>query len=96
MGAGSRKNPRAEQKNMEVLLMNSRENLPMMLSANDIQTMGFTRTMAYNILNREDVPVVKIGSRKFIQRDKFFDWLDSREKDELDDNDRRDDRIEIR
>ena len=92
MGAGSRKNPRAEQKNMEVLLMNSRENLPMMLSANDIQTMGFTRTMAYNILNREDVPVVKIGSRKFIQRDKFFDWLDSREKDELDDNDRRDDR----
>ncbi len=60
--------------------MNSRENLPMMLSANEIQAMGFTRTMAYNILNREDVPVVKIGSRKFIQRDKFFDWLDSREK----------------
>ncbi len=79
MGAGARKNPRAEQKNMEVLLMNSRENLPMMLSANDIQTMGFTRTMAYNILNREDVPVVKIGSRKFIQRDKFFDWLDSKD-----------------
>lgn len=79
MGAGSRKNPRAEQKNMEVLLMNSRENLPMMLSANDIQTMGFTRTMAYDILNREDVPVVKIGSRKFIQRDKFFDWLDSKD-----------------
>ena len=72
--------------------MNSRENLPMMLSANGIQTMGFTRTMAYNILNREDVPVVKIGSRKFIQRDKFFDWLDSKEKDKLDDNDRRDDR----
>ena len=70
--------------------MNSRENLPMMIClqikhpANDIQTMGFTRTMAYNILNREDVPVVKIGSRKFIQRDKFFDWLDSREKSEID------------
>lgn len=44
--------------------MNSRETLPMMLSANDIQTMGFTRTMAYNILNRDDVPVVKsaVGS----------------------------------
>ena len=59
--------------------MNSRETLPMMLSANDIQTMGFTRTMAYNILNRDDVPVVKIGSTKFIQRDKFFKWLDSKE-----------------
>lgn len=52
--------------------------------ANDIQTMGFTRTMAYNILDRDDVPVVKIGSRKFIQRDKFFDWLDSKEDREND------------
>lgn len=69
--------------------MNSRENLPMMLSANDIQAMGFTRTMAYNILDRDDVPVVKIGSRKFIQSDKFFGWLDNREKSELDDNDRK-------
>ena len=72
--------------------MNSRENLPMMLSANDIQTMGFTRTMVYKILSSEEVPVVKIGSRKFVQRDKFFAWLDSKEKSELDDNDRRDDR----
>ena len=64
--------------------MNSRESLPMMLSANDIQTMGFTRTMAYNILARDDVPFVKIGSRKFIQRDKFFDWLDSKEDREND------------
>ena len=72
--------------------MNSRGSLPMMLSANDIQTMGFTRTMAYNILNRNDVPVVKIGSRKFIQRDKFFDWLDSREKSKFINSDGRADR----
>ena len=72
--------------------MNSRETLPMMLSANDIQIMGFTRTMAYNILNRDDVPVVKIGSRKFIQRDKFFDWLDSREKSKFINSDGRADR----
>ena len=72
--------------------MNSRENLPMMLSANDIQAMGFTRTMVYKILSSEEVPVVKIGSRKFVQRDKFFVWLDSKEESELDDNDRRDDR----
>ncbi len=84
MGAGSRKNPKNRKKKMEVLLMNSRDTLPMMPSANEIQTMGFTRTMAYNILNRDDVPVVKIGSRKFIQRDKFFDWLDSKEDDEND------------
>ena len=60
--------------------MNSKEMLPMMLSANEIQAMGFTRTMAYSILNRYDVPVVKIGNRKFVQRDKFFEWLDKRER----------------
>ncbi len=59
--------------------MNSKENLPMMLSANDLQDMGFSRTMVYKILNSKEVPVVKIGSRKFIQKDKFFKWLDSKE-----------------
>ena len=59
--------------------MNNKENLPMMLSANELQAMGFTRTMVYKILNSEDVPVVRIGSRKFIQKDKFFKWLDSKE-----------------
>ena len=64
--------------------MNSRENLPMMLSANDIQAMGFTRTMVYKILSSDEVPVVNIGSRKFVQRDKFLAWLDSKEDDEND------------
>lgn len=61
--------------------MNGRDILPMLLSANDIQAMGCTRTMAYNILNSKDVPVVKIGSGKFIRRDKFPDRLDSKEDD---------------
>jgi len=55
--------------------MNNKENMPIMLSANDLQAMGFTRTMAYSILNSDDVPVVKIGNRKFIQRDKFSGWI---------------------
>lgn len=64
---------------MEETKMNNKENMPIMLSANDLQAMGFTRTMAYSILNSDDLPVVKIGNRKFIQRDKFFKWLDSKE-----------------
>ncbi len=64
--------------------MRGRENMngnefPMMLTANDLQAMGFRRAMVYKILNSADVPVVKIESRKFIQRDKFFKWLDSKE-----------------
>ena len=64
---------------MEETKMNNKENMPIMLSANDLQAMGFTRTMAYSILNSDDLPVVKIGNRKYIQRDKFFKWLDSKE-----------------
>ena len=59
--------------------MNGNE-FPMMLTANDLQAMRFRRAMVYKILNSADVPVVKIGSRKFIQRDKFFKWLDSKEE----------------
>ena len=59
--------------------MSNREDMPMLLTANDLQAMGFRRAMVYKILNSADVPVVKIGSRKFIQRDKFFEWLDSKE-----------------
>ena len=59
--------------------MSNREDMPMMLTANDLQVMGFRRAMVYKILNSADVPVVKIGNRKFIQRDKFFKWLDSKE-----------------
>lgn len=60
--------------------MVNKETLPMMMSANEIQTMGFTRTMAYAILNREDVPVVQIGNRKFVQRDSFLEWLNAQER----------------
>lgn len=52
----------------------------MLLSANDLQDMGISRTMGYKILRYEEIPVVKIGSRKFIQKDKFFKWLDSKEE----------------
>ena len=55
------------------------ENLPMMLSANDLQAMGLTRTMVYSLFKREDFPTVKIGNRLFVQRDKLFAWLEKQE-----------------
>lgn len=54
-----------------------REDFPLLMSAKDLQKVGVTKTMAYQLLNREDIPVVCIGSRKFVNRDKFFQWLDS-------------------
>ena len=58
--------------------MNDKE-FQMMLTANDLQAMGFHRNMVYQILNRSDVQVVRIGKRKFVRRDKFFSWLEEQE-----------------
>jgi len=54
----------------------NRETLPLIMSVHELQSMGFSRTMAYQLLNRGDVPKVIIGGRKFINRDRFFEWLD--------------------
>lgn len=60
--------------------MSERKNeYPEMMTATDLQNFGFTRSMAYAFLNREDVPVIKIGKRKFIRKKKFYEWLEKQE-----------------
>ncbi|MDE6710681.1 MAG: helix-turn-helix domain-containing protein [Oscillospiraceae bacterium] len=61
--------------------MSERKNeFPEMMTAEDLQNFGFTRSMAYAFLNREDVPVIKIGKRKFIRKEKFYEWLEEQER----------------
>lgn len=54
----------------------NRTEIPMLMSAKDIQEMGVSRAMAYQILNRNDIPVLKIGDRKMVKREDFMTWLD--------------------
>lgn len=53
---------------------------PEMMTAEDLQNFGLTRSMAYAFLNREDVPVIRVGKRKFIRREKFYEWLEAQER----------------
>jgi hypothetical protein len=53
---------------------------PEILSAKDLQEMGFSRSMSYALFNRADVPVIHIGKRKFIRREKFLEWLAEQER----------------
>lgn len=53
---------------------------PEILSAKDLQDMGFSRSMSYALFNRTDVPVIRIGKRKFIRREKFLEWLAEQER----------------
>lgn len=58
-----------------------RENLPYLLSATDLITLGFSRPMAYQLLNRADLPTVRLGGRRlYMHRDNFLHWLDQQSK----------------
>ena len=61
--------------------MEDRKNAtPEILSAKDLQDMGFSRSMSYALFNREDIPVIHIGKRKFIRREIFMEWLAEQER----------------
>ena len=56
--------------------MEDRKNgTPEILSAKDLQDMGLSRSMSYSLFNRQDIPVIRIGKRKFIRRERFMEWL---------------------
>lgn len=65
--------------------MEDRKNgTPEILSAKDLQEMGFSRSMSYALFNREDIPVIRIGKRKFIRRERFMEWLTEQERTDRD------------
>ena len=65
--------------------MEDRKNAtPEILSAKDLQEMGFSRSMSYALFNREEIPVIRIGKRKFIRRERFMEWLTEQERTDRD------------
>ena len=53
------------------------DELPIMLNANDIMNvLGISRAFAYNILHAKSLPVIIIGKRRVVNKDKFLDWLE--------------------
>ena len=54
----------------------NRENLPLLLSARDAEKLGISKTMYYRLTHMASVPTVLLGDRRYIHRDRFFEWLD--------------------
>lgn len=48
----------------------------LLLSYKDLVELGLSRTAAYRLLSREDLPVVIIGGRRFMNGPKFLAWID--------------------
>ncbi len=56
---------------------NTTQTLPFALHAEDIaRILGISRSAAYGLLRRQDFPVLQVGRRKIIPRDRFFDWVE--------------------
>lgn len=51
-----------------------------LLTSKDLQKMGISRTRAYQLLDRPDLPVVTLGGRKFMHRKLFSQWLETQAK----------------
>lgn len=54
-----------------------------MLCASDLVDMGFSRAIAYQLLNRADFPTVRIGRRLFVRYDRLIEWLEAHEGEQV-------------
>ena len=56
----------------------SNEQLPCMLNAKDVErSMRISRAEAYEQMHSEGFPLIRIGKRMIVPRDKFLEWVDN-------------------
>ena len=56
----------------------SYEELPLFLNARTVAAaLGISMAGAYELLHQEDFPVLKIGSRLVVPKEKFLSWIES-------------------
>lgn len=62
---------------MEKRVYKSYEELPLMLTVPDVAAvLGVSRAGAYELAHSEGFPVLKVGSRIVIPKDKFLLWIE--------------------
>lgn len=56
---------------------NSYDNLPTVLNATQLATaLGISRAGAYQLLNMESFPTLRIGKRLLVPKDKLIHWIE--------------------
>ena len=46
-----------------------------LMNYRDLLEFGFPRSRVYELLHRKDLPIIKIGGRKYMVRSLFMEWL---------------------
>lgn len=55
----------------------SYDELPLMLSVQEIaKVLGISKTSAYELVRSKGFPVLKIGSRLVVSKEKFREWVE--------------------
>lgn len=53
------------------------DNLPAVLNASQLASaLGISRAGAYQLLNSETFPTLRIGKRLLVPKDRLIDWID--------------------
>lgn len=62
---------------MKQSMFKSYDELPLFLSAKAVaQVLGISLAGTYELLHQNDFPVVKIGSRLVVPKEKFLTWIE--------------------
>ena len=60
-----------------MFIYKSNDELPLAMNARDVAGyLNISLTCAYNVMNSENFPVIKIGRRLIVTKDKFLNWVD--------------------
>ena len=55
----------------------NRENLPLLLTQKQAKAyLGISLYAFYKMVHQENVPIVKVAGKYYINRDRFFDYID--------------------
>ncbi|WP_160045726.1 AlpA family phage regulatory protein [Paenibacillus sp. USDA918EY] len=58
-----------------------RSDLPIILQAKHIiQVTGLSKSSVYELMKSPDFPLLELNERKLVYRDRFFEWLDSKQR----------------
>ena len=68
---------KAEVMKMKEYFYKSYDELPLMLSVQEIaKVLGISKTSAYELVRTKGFPVLKIGSRLVVPKEKFREWVE--------------------
>ena len=63
---------------MKESIYKSYDELPLFLNANLIaNVLGISESSAYELMHSKNFPVIKIGSRMVVPKEKFISWVES-------------------